>query len=88
MLDKIPTPLSGATCNEKTGWLPPNFDDNAREILSHTIMEMMAIDAPDTEAGNLLEKNDPEKMLDDDEDDDDDDDSIIDANELEDDNEE
>lgn len=85
MLDKIPTPLSGAICNEKTGWLPPNFDDNAREILSHTIMQLMAIEAPDAEAGNLLEKNDPEKMIDDDEDDNDDDDSIIDDNEMEDD---
>lgn len=71
MLDKIPTPLSGAICNEKTGWLPPNFDDNAREILSHTIMQLMAIEAPDVDAGNLLEKNDPEKMIDDDDDDDD-----------------
>lgn len=87
MLDKIPTPLSGAICNEKTGWLPPNFDDNAREILSHTIMQLMAIEAPDAEAGNLLEKNDPEKMIDDDDDDNDDDDSIIegDDNEIEDD---
>lgn len=79
MLDKIPTPLSGAICNEKTGWLPPNFDDNAREILSHTIMQLMAIEAPEADAGKLLEKNDPEGMIDDDDDDndDDDDDSII-----------
>lgn len=40
MLDKIPTPLSGATCNEKTGWLPPNFDDNCREILTEMINEL------------------------------------------------
>lgn len=41
MLDKIPSPLSGATCNEKTGWLPPNFDDNCREILSETIENVL-----------------------------------------------
>lgn len=41
MLDKIPTPLSGAICNEKTGWLPPNFDDNCREILTETINELL-----------------------------------------------
>lgn len=40
MLDKIPTPLSGAICNEKTGWLPPNFDDNCREILTEMINEL------------------------------------------------
>lgn len=37
MLEKIPTPLTGATCNEKSGWLPANFDDHCREILSDII---------------------------------------------------
>lgn len=75
MLDKIPTPLSGAICSEKTGWLPPNFDDNAREILSHTIMELMAIEAPDADMSALTKKDVTEKMIDG-EDDNDDDDSI------------
>lgn len=33
MLDKIPTLLSGAVCNEKRGWLPPGFVDQCRTIL-------------------------------------------------------
>lgn len=41
MLDKIPTPSSGAVCNEKTGWLPPNFDDNCREILNETVSNLI-----------------------------------------------
>lgn len=47
MLDKIPTPISGATCNEKTGWLPPNFDDNCREILTDRINELLEQQPPD-----------------------------------------
>ncbi len=34
MLYKIPTPLSGATCNEKRGWLPTGFIDECRNIMS------------------------------------------------------
>lgn len=33
MLDKIPSPLSGAVCNEKSGWLPANFDEQCRTIM-------------------------------------------------------
>lgn len=33
MLDKIPTPLSGAVCNEKSGWLPANFEEQCRTIM-------------------------------------------------------
>ncbi|KAJ6645869.1 General transcription factor 3C polypeptide 5 [Pseudolycoriella hygida] len=39
MLDKIPTPSSGATCNEKSGWLPLGFDDLCRDIMSGIIKE-------------------------------------------------
>ncbi|CAD7086135.1 unnamed protein product [Hermetia illucens] len=39
MLDKIPTPLSGATCNEKTGWLPPNFSDEVRAIVHSSVKQ-------------------------------------------------
>lgn len=49
MLDKIPTPLSGATCNEKSGWLPANFDDQCREILSAIIKELIAKNREDNE---------------------------------------
>lgn len=42
MLDKIPTPLSGATCNEKSGWLPANFDDQCREILTDIVKRLLA----------------------------------------------
>lgn len=34
MLQKIPSPLSGAICNEKRGWLPAGFMENCRDILS------------------------------------------------------
>lgn len=34
MLYKIPTPLSGATCNDKRGWLFPGFIDQCRNIMS------------------------------------------------------
>lgn len=33
MLDKIPTPLSGAVCSEKSGWLPATFDEQCRTIM-------------------------------------------------------
>uniref|UniRef100_A0A1A9WUQ4 Transcription factor IIIC subunit 5 HTH domain-containing protein n=1 Tax=Glossina brevipalpis TaxID=37001 RepID=A0A1A9WUQ4_9MUSC len=32
MLEKIPSPLAGAMCNERTGWLPSGFDSQARQI--------------------------------------------------------
>lgn len=41
MLDKIPTPLSGAVCNEKSGWLPARFDDLCREIITEDIREQL-----------------------------------------------
>lgn len=44
MLDKIPTPLSGATCSEKSGWLPAGFDDQCREIITGVIRELIAKD--------------------------------------------
>ncbi|XP_055315965.1 general transcription factor 3C polypeptide 5 [Sitodiplosis mosellana] len=53
MLDKIPTPLSGAICNEKTGWLPPNFDDNCREILTETINELLESQPADFDPNTL-----------------------------------
>lgn len=53
MLDKIPTPLSGAICNEKTGWLPPNFDDNCREILTETINELLELQPADFDPNQL-----------------------------------
>lgn len=34
MIQKIPTPLSGALCNEKRGWLPGGFIEECRDILS------------------------------------------------------
>ena len=37
MLDKIPTLLSGAVCDEKTGWLPPGFVDQCRTILCEIV---------------------------------------------------
>lgn len=49
MLDKIPTPLSGAICNEKTGWLPPNFDDNCREILNEAVSNLIRKSETDDE---------------------------------------
>ncbi len=39
MLDKIPTPASGAACNEKSGWLPLGFDDLCRDIMSGIIKD-------------------------------------------------
>ncbi|XP_055376569.1 general transcription factor 3C polypeptide 5 [Condylostylus longicornis] len=39
MLKRVPSPASGAICNEKTGWLPSNFNDDCRQIISDQIME-------------------------------------------------
>ncbi|XP_021695339.1 LOW QUALITY PROTEIN: general transcription factor 3C polypeptide 5, partial [Aedes aegypti] len=36
--EKIPTPLMGAACNEKTGWLPPRFDEQCRDILTEIVL--------------------------------------------------
>jgi len=41
MLEKIPTPLTGAVCNERTGWLPPSFDSQVRQIVCATISELL-----------------------------------------------
>ncbi|XP_055639320.1 general transcription factor 3C polypeptide 5 isoform X2 [Toxorhynchites rutilus septentrionalis] len=38
MLEKIPTPMTGAICNEKTGWLPPRFDEQCRDILTEIVL--------------------------------------------------
>ncbi|XP_053692327.1 general transcription factor 3C polypeptide 5 [Sabethes cyaneus] len=38
MLEKIPTPMTGVTCNEKTGWLPPRFDEQCRDILTDIVL--------------------------------------------------
>lgn len=53
MLDKIPTPMSGAICSEKMGWLPPNFDDNCREILTETINELLELQPADFDPSTL-----------------------------------
>lgn len=34
MLENIPSPMSGTICNERRGWLPPQFLDDTREILT------------------------------------------------------
>lgn len=36
MLEK--TPMTGAVCNEKTGWLPPRFDEQCRDILTGIVL--------------------------------------------------
>ncbi|KAH8377664.1 hypothetical protein KR093_006586 [Drosophila rubida] len=41
MLEKIPTPLTGAVCNERTGWLPPSFDSQVRQVVCATISELL-----------------------------------------------
>ncbi|KAH8412803.1 hypothetical protein KR009_005827 [Drosophila setifemur] len=41
MLEKIPTPLTGAVCNERTGWLPPGFDAQVRQVVCATISELL-----------------------------------------------
>ncbi|KAH8350572.1 hypothetical protein KR067_009617 [Drosophila pandora] len=41
MLEKIPTPLTGAVCNERTGWLPPGFDAQVRQIVCASISEIL-----------------------------------------------
>nr|XP_019554547.2 general transcription factor 3C polypeptide 5 [Aedes albopictus] len=39
MLEKIPTPtMGGAACDEKTGWLPPRFDEQCRDILTDIVL--------------------------------------------------
>lgn len=34
MLQKIPSPMSGALCNDKRGWLPTGFMEQCRDILT------------------------------------------------------
>lgn len=41
MLEKVPTPLAGATCNEKIGWLPLGFEDECREIIWSAITDLV-----------------------------------------------
>lgn len=35
MLENVPGPLTGVVCNEKRGWLPPQFIEDVREILTN-----------------------------------------------------
>lgn len=41
MLEKIPSPMAGATCNERTGWLPTGFDVVVRQIISNVIKDLL-----------------------------------------------
>ncbi|KAH8297994.1 hypothetical protein KR018_004247 [Drosophila ironensis] len=41
MLEKIPTPLTGAVCNERTGWLPLGFDAQVRQFVCGTFSELL-----------------------------------------------
>lgn len=47
MLDKVPSPLHGGKCSERTGWLPAGFDEECKDILMDILreyfqMEMMS----------------------------------------------
>ncbi|XP_059618884.1 general transcription factor 3C polypeptide 5 [Phlebotomus argentipes] len=39
MLEKLPGPLYGTTCTEKSGWLPPGFEMQCRDIMNELIRE-------------------------------------------------
>lgn len=39
MLEKLPGPLYGTTCTEKSGWLPPGFEVQCREIMNDLLRE-------------------------------------------------
>ncbi|XP_055710450.1 general transcription factor 3C polypeptide 5 [Phlebotomus papatasi] len=39
MLEKLPGPLHGTTCTERTGWLPPGFEMQCREIMNELLRE-------------------------------------------------
>lgn len=41
MLQKVPTPLTGAVCTEKYGWLPQGFDHQVRQIVASYIKVTM-----------------------------------------------
>ncbi|KAL5281142.1 GTF3C5 family protein [Megaselia abdita] len=41
MLQKVPTPLTGAVCTEKYGWLPQGFDNQVRQIVASYIKVTM-----------------------------------------------
>ena len=41
MVEKIPSPLTGAICNERTGWLPFGFDAQVRQYVTNSIKELM-----------------------------------------------
>ena len=57
MLDKIPTPLTGATCNEKSGWLPAGFDDQCREIINNLVQEQLIRKGEESEYGDDVRVN-------------------------------
>lgn len=41
MLNNVGSPLTGAKCNEKTGWLPNGFDAQVRLFISNLIKELI-----------------------------------------------
>uniref|UniRef100_A0A1I8NVG1 Transcription factor IIIC subunit 5 HTH domain-containing protein n=1 Tax=Stomoxys calcitrans TaxID=35570 RepID=A0A1I8NVG1_STOCA len=41
MLEKIPSPMAGAMCNERNGWLPQGFDNQVRQIVSNAVKELL-----------------------------------------------
>lgn len=63
MLDKIPTLLSGAVCNEKRGWLPPGFVDQCRTILCE-IASMNMKHEMLKKSGGVVEDADEEEFYD------------------------
>lgn len=63
MLHKIPSPLSGVSCNEKRGWLPEGFMEQCRDILSGIAsanMQKLSHDAEVSSVANCSEIEDME----------------------------
>ncbi|XP_062548215.1 general transcription factor 3C polypeptide 5 [Armigeres subalbatus] len=72
MLEKIPTPMTGVVCNEKTGWLPPRFDEQCRDILTEIVLTNFKNkkgDDPVTTSASEFETGDETELTYDEEDD-------------------
>ncbi|XP_065080428.1 general transcription factor 3C polypeptide 5 [Ochlerotatus camptorhynchus] len=70
MLEKIPTPKTGVVCNEKTGWLPPRFDEQCRDILTEIVLKNFKDKKDDDPSASELETGDETEVTYDEEEDD------------------
>lgn len=59
LLEKIPTPIHGVKCSEKSGWLPLGFDEQCRDIMLDILKERFQMEIQmRNEAGHYEEGDD------------------------------